>query len=158
MRHFKDWVFVLLPASQRLNFLAKSTSLEDLQSWIGRLSNLLGDLENVIPHNGTNTADGTFQQSTEELRRELDIVCARAIDNMQSRRSDKIQLTADLYDHENLKFAQALEIVLRATMILENSILVREAMIECRTKISPARWREIGICLDRFTLDKYKHG
>lgn len=149
---------MLLPASQRLNFLAKSTSPEELQSWIGRLSNLLGNPENVIPHNGTNTAGGTLQQSTEELRKELDIVCARAIDNMQSCRSDKIQLTADLYDHENPKFAQALEAVLRATMILENSTLVRETMIECRTKISPALWREIGIYLDRFTLDKYKYG
>ena len=28
IRHFKDWVIVLLPASQRLNFLAKNTSPE----------------------------------------------------------------------------------------------------------------------------------
>ena len=102
---------MLLPASQRLNFLAKSTSPEDLQSRIDRLSNLLGNPENVIPHNGTNTAGGTLQQSTEELRKELDIVCARAIDNMQSCRTDKIQLTADLYDHENPKIARALEAV-----------------------------------------------
>ena len=36
---FKDWVFVLLLASQRLRFLAENTSPRDLSKWIVRLSN-----------------------------------------------------------------------------------------------------------------------
>lgn len=157
-RHFKHWVFVLLPGSQRLDFLASNTSPEDLQSWIVRVSNILGRPGVVAPQNGTHTARDTLHQPQEELRKELEVVCTRAIENMQSWRKYNIGLTSYLYHHDNPKFAEALEAVVRATLILGSSRLVREAMIECPAKLPAALWREVGSCLNRVTLDKYKFG
>lgn len=157
-RHFKDWVFVLLPTSQRLKFLASNTSPEDLQRWIVRLSNVLEGSENLVPQDGTDSTSDMLRQSQEGLRKELDVICACAIDKMQSWRRSNIGFTSYLYDHANPKFAEALEAVVRATMILGNSTMVREALIECPTKLSPALWRQVGSCLDRYTLDKYKYG
>lgn len=155
-RHFKAWVIVLLPATQCLSFLAENTSPEDLQSRILRLSKALEHSDNVVPQNGTNTPDELIQQSHEELRKELDVVCACAMDKMQS--CHNIGLTSYLYHHDNPKFTEALEAVLRASMILGNIDLVRKAMSEYPTKLSPALWREVGSRLDRSTLIKYKYG
>lgn len=157
-RNFKDWVFVLLPASQRLNFFAKNTSPEDLQTWIVRLSNGLKNPDNVVPQSGSNTAGDMLQQSQEELTKELNVVCACVIDKMRSWHKDSMGLTSYLYHRDNPKFAKALETVVRAAMILGNSDFVREAMIECPTKLSHSLWREIGGCLDHSTLIKYKYG
>ena len=157
-RQFKDWVFVLLPASQRLNFLAKNTSPEDLHSWIVRLSNILEHSDNVFRQNGARTANTMLPQPQEDLRSELEVVCIRAIDRMQSWRRYKIGLSSYLYHHDNPRFAEALEAVVRATLILGDTILVREAIMECPTKLCPALWRDVGACLDRSTLEKYKCG
>ena len=157
-RHFKDWALVLLPASQRLGFLAKNTSPADLQSWIIRLSNLLRQPRSTVPDADTTTAENGVPQPQEELRRELDVVCSRALDRMRSWRKHDIGLTSYLYHHDNPDFPEALEAVVHATMILGNSDMVREAMIECPTKLSPALWREIGSCLDPSTLEKYGPG
>lgn len=157
-RHFKDWVFVLLPASQRLQFLAKNTGPDDLHAWIVRLSNVLNPLGYVVSQNGTSTAGNMLPRPQEDLKRELNVVCTRAIDRMQSWRRHNIGLTSYLYHHDNPNFTEALEAVVRATMILRDPDLVREAVIECPTKLSPALWREVGRCLDCYTLDTYKHG
>lgn len=157
-RHFKDWVFVLLPASQRLKFLAKHTSPEDLQSWMIRLSNALEHSDNIIPEIGTGTVGKMSSQPQADLRRELDVVCTRAIDRMQSWRRYHIGLTSYLYHHDNPNFGEALEAVVRATIILGNANLVRGAMVEHPTKLSNDLWREVGKRLDRYTLDKYKDG
>ena len=157
-RHFKDWVFVLLPASQRLQFSAKNTSPEDLHSWIVRLSNVLQHSNNVVPQNGASTAGNMLPRPQEDLKRELDVVCTRAIDRIQSWRRYKIGLTSYLYHHDNPNFAEALEAVVRATLILGEPDLLREAMIECPMKLSPALWREVGRCLDRHNLEKYTYG
>ena len=157
-RHFKDWVFVLLPESQRLEFLAKHTSPEDLQSWMIRLSNALEHSDNIIPQNGTGAVGIMSPQPQADLRRELDVVCTRAIDRMQSWRRYNIGLTSYLYHHDNPNFAEALEAVVRATMILGNPNLVREAMVEYPTKLSHDLWREVGKRLDRYTQEKYKDG
>ena len=156
-RHFKDWVFVLLPASQRLDFLAKNTSPEDLHTWIIRLLSVLKSSDNVS-QNGSDTAHDMLPQRLEDPRSELDIVCTRAIDKIQSWRRYNIGLTSYLYHHENPNFPEALEAVVRATMILGNTNMVREAMIECPTKLSPALWRDVGRYLDRYTLNQYTPG
>ena len=158
-RHFKNWALVLLPASQRVGFLAKNTSPEDLQSWIFHLSGVLQHPDSIVPHKRTSkTPENTISQPQEELKRELEVICTRALDRMQSWRKHDIEMTSYLYHHNNPKFPEALETVLRATMILGDSELVRQAMIECPTKLSPALWQEIGACLDRSTLDKYGYG
>ncbi len=157
-RHFKDRVLVLLPVSQRLSFLAKHTSPEELQSWIVRLSNVLNYPDNSVLHYGIITAGDMLLQRQEETRRELNVVCTRAIDRMQSWRRYNIGLTSYLYHHDNPNFAEALEAVVRATITLGNIDLVREAIIECPTKLSPALWREVGGCLDCLTLGKYRYG
>lgn len=157
-RHFKNWVFVLLPASQRLQFLAKNTGPDNLHAWIVRLSNVLKPSDYVVPQNGTGTAGDMLPRPQEDLKRELDVVCTRAIDRMQSWRRHKIGLTSYLYHHDNPNFAAALEAVVRATMILEDPDLVREAVIECPTKLSLALWRDIGKYLDCYTLETYEYG
>ena len=158
MRHFRDWVFVLLPTSQRINFLATNTSPEDLHTWIVRLSNMLDSSDNVVLGKSSGAADDMLPRPHEDLRMELDVICTRAIDRMQSWRRYNIGLTSYLYHHENPDFPEALEAVVRATMILGDTKLVREAMIECPKKLSPALWREVGRCLDGYTLDQYKYG
>ena len=157
-RHFKDWVFVLLPASQRLQFSAKNTSPDDLHTWIVHLSNILKPSDNTVPQSGTSTAGNMPPQPQGDLKRELDVVCTRAIDRMQSWRRHNIGLTSYLYHHDNPHFAEALEAVVRATLILGDPDLVREAVIECPTKLSPALWRDVGGYLDCYTLDTYKYG
>lgn len=157
-RHLKDWVFVLLPASQRLQFSATNTSPDDLHTWIVRLLNVLKPSDNVTPQSGISTVGNMLPRPQEELKRELGVVCTRAIDRMQSWRRHRIGLTSYLYHHDNPNFAEALEAVVRATMILGDPELVREAVIECPTKLSPALWREVGRCLDCYTLDAYKYG
>ena len=157
-RYFKNWALVLLPESQRLEFLAKNTSPEDLQSWIIHLSNILQRPDSTTSHTNTKTAENVVPQPQEELERELDLICTRALDRMQSWRKHDIGITSYLYHHENPNFAEALGAVVRATMILGNTNLVREAMIERPTKLSPALWQEVGACLDRSTLDKYGYG
>ena len=158
MRYFKNWAIVLLPASQRVGFLAKNTSPEDLQSWIFHLSDVLQHPDSIAPHKHTKTPENVVPKPQEELRLELEIICTRALDRMQSWRKHGIEMTSYLYHHKNPKFSEALGTVLRATMILRNSDLVCQAMIECPTKLSPALWQEIGACLDRSTLDKYGYG
>ena len=158
MWHFVDWVFVLLPESQRLKILAKNTNPEDLHDWIVRLSIVLESSDNVSPQNDIDTEGDMLPRSHEDLRDELDIVCTCAIDKMQSWRRYNIRLTSYLYHHQNPNFPEALEAVVRATMILGKSALVNEALIECPTKLSPALWREFGRFLDYDTLDKYKSG
>ena len=158
MWHLVDWVFVLLPESQRLKILAKNTDPEDLHDWILRLSIDLESSDNVTPQDDIGTEGDMLPRSQEDLRDELDIVCTCAIDKMQSWRRYNIQLTSYLYHHQNPNFPEALEAVVRATMILGKSALVHEALIECPTKLSPALWREFGRFLDHDTLDKYKPG
>ena len=158
MWHFVDWVFVLLPESQRLKILAKNTNPEDLHDWIIRLSIVLESSDNVTPQNDIGTEGDMLPRPHEDLRDELDIVCTCAIDKMQSWRRYNIRLTSYLYHHQNPNFPEALEAVVRATMILGKSALVQEALIECPTKLSPALWREFGRFLDYDTLDKYKSG
>ena len=158
IRHFVDWVFVLLPESQRLKILAKNTNPEDLHDWIIRLSIVLESSDNFTPQNDIGTEGDILPRSHEDLRDELDIVCTCAIDKMQSWRRYNIRLTSYLYHHQNPSFPEALEAVVRATMILRKSALVHEALIECPTKLSPALWRELGRFLDHDTLDKYKPG
>ena len=154
VRHFKHWAVVLLPSSQRLNFLAKNTSPEDLQNLMTRLTNELKNLQGVVPEIGGRTPGDV----PEVLKKELEIVCTRAIDRMQSWRRYNIGLISYLYHHDNPNFVDALEALVRATLTLGNSDLVREAMIECPTKLSPVLWREVGSCLDSSILSKYKHG
>ena len=156
MRHFVDWVFVLLPKSQRVKTLAKNANPEDLHDWIIRLSIELKSSDNLTPQDVIGTGADIFPQPHEELRDELDVVCTCAIDKMQSWRRYNIQLTSYLYHHKNPKFSQALEAVVRATMILGKSALVQEALIECPTKLSPGLWQDFGRYLDHDTLDKYK--
>ena len=158
MGHFVDWVFVLLPESQRLKLLAKNTNPEDLHDWIVRLSIVLESSDNVSPQNDIGTEGDMLPRSHEDLRDELDIVCTCAIDKMQSWRRYNIRLTSYLYHHQNPNFPEALEAVIRATMILGKTALVNEALIECPTKLSPALWREFGRFLDYDTLDKYQPG
>ena len=158
MWHFVDWVLVLLPKSQRLKTLAKNTNPEDLHNWIIRLSNVLESSDSITPQNDIGTEGDMLPRSHEDLRDELDIVCTCAIDKMQSWRRYNIRLTSYLYHHQNPNFPEALEAVVRATMILGKSALVHEALIECPTKLSPALWRDFGRFLDHDTLDKYKPG
>lgn len=157
-RHFVDWVFVLLPESQRLKILAKNTNPGDLHNWIVYLSNVLESSDNITPQNDIGIEGDMLSRSHQDLRDELDIVCTCAIDKMQSWRRYNIQLTSYLYHHQNPNFPEALEAVVRATMILGKSALVHEALIECPTKLSPELWRDFGKFLDHDTLDKYKPG
>lgn len=136
--YFKDWVFVLLLASQRLRFLAENTSPRDLSKWIVRLSNELIHYDGVVPQNGTDTTGDVPGKSLVELRKELDAVCSRAIDRMQSWRRHNIGGASYLYHHDNPNFVEALKTVVRATLLLGNSNAVREAMIQCPTKLSLA--------------------
>ena len=158
MCHLVDWVFVLLPESQRSKILAKNTNPEDLHNWIVHLSIVLESSDNVTPQNDIGTEGDMRLRSHEDLRDELDIVCTCAIDKMQSWRRYNIRLTSYLYHHQNPNFPEALEAVVRATMILGKSALVHEALIECPTKLSPALWEDFGRFLDHDTLDKYKPG
>ena len=158
MWHSGDWVFVLLPESQRLKTLAKNTDPEDLHGWIVRLSTALESSDNVTPQNDIGTERNMLPRSQADLSDELDIVSTCAIDKMQSWRKYNIQLTSYLYHHQNPNFPEALEAVVRATMILGKSDLVHEALIECPTKLSPALWREFGRLVAHDTLDKYKNG
>lgn len=152
MRRFVDWAFVLLPESQRLKILAKNAYPEDLHDWIVRLSIGLESSDSVP------TQGDMVLRPYKDLKDELDIVCTCAIDKMQSWRRYNIQLTSYLYHHKNPNFPQALEAVVRATMILGKSALVQEALTECPTKLSPGLWQDFGRYLGHDTLDNYKLG
>ena len=121
---------MLLPASQRLRFLVENTNPRDLQEWMIRLSNDLIHYDGVVPQTGTDTAGDVLGKALEELKKELDAFCARAIDRTHSWRRPNIGGASYVYHHENPIFVDALEAVVRATVLLGNSNAVRKAIIQ----------------------------
>lgn len=81
---------MLLPVSQHLRFLAENTCPQDPQKRIICLSNELIHNDGIFPQNGTGTAGDVLEKFLEELGKELDAVCARARNRMQSRRRHNI--------------------------------------------------------------------
>ena len=128
-------VFVLLPESQRMQFLADNMSAGELRSWIAFRSDLL--------HSPGTQDEGTVREtSIEEQRKELAFMCQHvmAVERSKSRDQDDGWLPRS----DDPAFSLVLEELVIATLVARQTSLFGAAVRKCPSKLSQAMWREIG--------------
>ena len=126
---------MLLPESQRMQFLADNMSAGELRSWIACRSDLLDS------------------PRTQEQRKELAFMCQHvmSMERSKSRNQDDGWLPRS----DDPAFGLALEELVIATLVARQASLFGSAVRKCPSKLSQAMWREIG---REFNDDDVLHG
>ncbi|KAK0513137.1 hypothetical protein JMJ35_004123 [Cladonia borealis] len=144
--HFKDWVFLLLPESQRMQFLAEHMSTRELRLWIACRTNSLHS-------SGSQSEGASHETSMEEQRKELAFMCQHVMSMERSKRRDHDD--SWLPGPDDPAFSLVSESLVVATLVARQVSLFGSAVRKCPGKLSQAMWREIG---KEFNDDDVLHG
>ena len=139
-------VFLLLPESQRMQFLANNMSARELRRWIAHRLKL-------FQSSGTK-AEGTGQPgNTEKRRRELAFMCRHIMSMERSKARNGAGGWLPRLDDPT--FSSVLEQLVIATLMARQVRLFGSAVRKCPSKLSRAMWFKVG---EEFKDDDVLHG